>query len=129
MLFAWHLRPNAMATCRNAKVEEIRICGQTLYVPSSEICDRRVIVRGKWIRTAEIKDEAVMEGVTIEDPNSFITKLKESNLTADLFTFAQRPPEITPKYDYHREWDNGLQYRQLALRTGGKICLRYRERM
>jgi hypothetical protein len=95
-----------MTTCANAKVEEIRICGKTLYVPSTEICGRRVIVTGKWIRTAEIKDEAVMEGVTIEDPNSFITKLKESDLTADLFTFAQRPPEITPKYDYHWEWDN-----------------------
>ena len=95
-----------MTTCANAKVEEIRICGKTLYVPSTEICGRRVIVTGKWIKTAEIKDEAVMEGVTIEDPNSFITKLKESKLQADVFTFAQRPPEITPKYDYHLEWDN-----------------------
>jgi hypothetical protein len=95
-----------MAARANDKVEEIRICGKTLYVPSTDICGRRVIVTGKWIRTAEIKDEAVMEGVTIEDPDSFITKLKESDLTADLFTFAQRPPEITPKYDYHWEWDN-----------------------
>lgn len=95
-----------MATCANAQVEEIRICGKRLYVPSTEICGRRVIVTGKWIRTAEIKDEAVMEGVTIEDPNLFITNLKESGLTADLFTFAQRPPEITPKYHYHWEWDN-----------------------
>ncbi|KAF5407798.1 MAG: hypothetical protein Udaeo2_20650 [Candidatus Udaeobacter sp.] len=33
------LRPNAMATCRNAKVEEIRICGSDALRPgSSEIC-------------------------------------------------------------------------------------------
>jgi hypothetical protein len=95
-----------MDTCANAKMEETRIRGQTLYVPSTEMCGRTVIVTGKWIRTAEIKDEGVVEGVTVEDPDSFITKLKESNLTADLFTFAQRPPEITPKYDYHRDWDN-----------------------
>jgi hypothetical protein len=95
-----------MDTCANAKIEETRIRGQTLYVPSTEICGRTVIVAGKWIRTAEIKDEGVVEGVTVEDPDSFITKLKESNLKADLFTFAQRPPEITPKYDYHRDWDN-----------------------
>jgi hypothetical protein len=95
-----------MDTCANAKIEETRIRGQTLYVPSTEICGRTVIVTGKWIRTAEIKDEGVVEGVTVEDPDSFITKLKESNLKADLFTFAQRPPEITPKYDYHRDWDN-----------------------
>lgn len=95
-----------MDTCASAKMEETRIRGKTLYVPSTEICGRRVIVTGKWIRTAEIKDEGVVEGVTVEDPDSFITKLKESNLTADLFTFAQRPPEITPKYNYHRDWDN-----------------------
>ena len=95
-----------MDTCANAKIEETRIRGQTLYVPSTEICGRTVIVTGKSIRTAEIKDEGVVEGVTVEDPDSFITKLKESNLKADLFTFAQRPPEITPKYDYHRDWDN-----------------------
>jgi hypothetical protein len=95
-----------MDTCANAKIEETRIRGQTLYVPSTEICGRTVIVTGKWIRTAEIKDEGVVEGVTVEDPDSFVTKLKESNLKADLFTFAQRPPEITPKYDYHRDWDN-----------------------
>jgi hypothetical protein len=95
-----------MVTCANPKMEETRIRGQTLSVPSTEICGRTVIVTGKWIRTAEIKDEGVVEGVIVEDPDSFITKLKESNLTADLFTFAQRPPEITPKYDYHRDWDN-----------------------
>jgi hypothetical protein len=95
-----------MDSCANSKMEETRIRGKTLYVPSTEICGRTVIVTGKWIRTAEIKDEGVVEGVTVEDPDSFITKLKESGLTADLFTFAQKPPEITPKYDYHRDWDN-----------------------
>ena len=95
-----------MDSCDNAKIEEIRVRGKTFNVPSTEICGRTVIVTGKWIRTAEIKDEGVIEGVTVEDPDSFITKLKESDLRADLFTFAQRPPEITPKYDYHRDWDN-----------------------
>src|SRR5204863_1462301 len=95
-----------MTMCANAKLEEIRISGRTLYVPSAEICGRTVIVKGKWIRTAQVKDEEVVEGVTVENPDSFITKLKESRLQADVFTFAQRPPEITPKYDYHLEWDN-----------------------
>jgi hypothetical protein len=106
MLSAGHLRTTPMDNCANAKMEEIRIRGKTLYVPSTEIYGRSVIATGKWIRTAEIKDEGVIEGATVEDPESFITKLKESNLKADLFTFAQRPPEITPKYSYHREWDN-----------------------
>ena len=95
-----------MTACANAKLEEIRIAGKTFYVPSTEISGRTVIVTGKWIKTAEIKDEAVVQGVTVEDPNLFITNLKESKLEADVFTFAQRPPEITPKYDYHWDWDN-----------------------
>jgi hypothetical protein len=95
-----------MTTCTDAKLEEIRIAGKTLYVPSTDICGRTVVVTGKWIRTAQIKDEDVVEGVTVEDPDSFVTKLKESKLTADVFTFAQRPPQIAPKHDYHFEWDN-----------------------
>jgi hypothetical protein len=95
-----------MTTCANTKLEEIRVSGKIFHVPSAEICGRTVVVIGKSIRTAEVKDEAVVEGVVIEDPNSFITKLKESGLQADIFTFAQRPPDITPRYDYHWEWDN-----------------------
>ncbi len=44
---------------------------------------------GKWFRTAEVKDEEVVEGVTVEDPESFITKLRESELKADVFMFAK----------------------------------------
>jgi hypothetical protein len=95
-----------MSTCANTKLEEIRIAGKTLYVPSTDISGRTVVVTGKWIRTAQIKDEDVVEGVTVEDPDLFIIKLKESKLKADVFTFAQRPPEVTPKFDYHSEWDN-----------------------
>jgi hypothetical protein len=95
-----------MTSRTTAKLEKIRSRGKTLYVPSADICGRKVIVKGKWIRTAQVKDEALIQGVTIEDPNTFITRLKDSDLKADLFTFPQRPPEITPKYDYHWEWDN-----------------------
>ncbi len=95
-----------MTTCANAKLEEIRVAGKTFHVPSAEIYGRTVVVTGKRIRTAEVKDEVVVEGVLIEDPDAFITKLKESGLQADVFTFAQRPPETTPKHDYHWEWDN-----------------------
>ena len=95
-----------MATCPNTKLAEIRIAGKTLYVPSAEISGRTVVVTEKWIRTAQVRDEDVVEGVIVEDPDAFIAKLRVSKLKADVFTFAQKPPEITPKYDYHWEWDN-----------------------
>ena len=85
---------------------EIRRKGKTFWVPSARISDRTVIVTGRWIKIAAINDEDVVEGVIVEDPGSFITRLKESRLNADVFTFAQRPPEIAPKYDYHWEWDD-----------------------
>jgi hypothetical protein len=90
----------------NAKLAEIRVTGKTFHVPSAEICGRTVVVTGKKIRIAQVKDEAVVEGAIIEDPSSFIAKLKESELRADVFTFEQRPPDTTPRYDYHWEWDN-----------------------
>src|SRR5436190_9840948 len=95
-----------MTTCADAKLGEIRIAGKTFYVPSADICDRTVVVTGSWIRTAAVKDEAVVQGVLIEDPDAFIRKLKQSELQADVLTFAQRPPDTTPKYDYHWDWDN-----------------------
>jgi hypothetical protein len=95
-----------MTTCLNAKLEEVRSAGKAFYAPSVVICGRTVVVTGKRIRMAQVKDEEVVEGVTVAAPETFIAKLKESELKADLFTFAQRPPEITPKYGYHLEWEN-----------------------
>jgi hypothetical protein len=95
-----------MTTCASAKHAEIRIAGKSHYVPSADICGRTIVVTGKWIRTAQVKDEEVVEGVIVEDPEAFITNVKESELKADVFTFAQRPPQTTPKYNYHWEMDN-----------------------
>jgi hypothetical protein len=97
---ATHLDPS------NRHSTAIRIRGKNITVPSTEIEGRTVIVTGKVLKVAEVFDEELVEGVPVEDPESFITKLKESELKADVFTFAQRPPEITPKYDYRFEWDN-----------------------
>jgi hypothetical protein len=90
----------------NIEATDIRIGGKTLYVPSVQICGRTVIATGKWIRTARIKDEQVVEGKSVEDPEFCIARLKQSKLKADIFTFTQRPPETAPKYDYRFEWEN-----------------------
>jgi hypothetical protein len=95
-----------MNTQTNVELSEIRIAGKTLHVPSVEICGRTVVTRGKRIRTAQIKDEQVVEGVSVEDPESFIGRIKQSGLNADIFTFTQRSSEGASKYDYHFEWNN-----------------------
>src|ERR1700747_1521844 len=95
-----------MSTCVKAEQAEIRIAGKTLYVPSSEICGRTVVVTGKWLRLATVKDENLVEGEIVEDPRVFLDEMRNSPLQADIFTFAQKIPETKPKYDYAFEWDN-----------------------
>jgi hypothetical protein len=89
-----------------ARAAEIRIAGRTLYVPSAEICGRTVVVTGKCLRRASVKDEDLVEGEIVEDPVAFLDELRGSPLRADVLTFSQKIPEITPKYAYHFQWDN-----------------------
>jgi hypothetical protein len=95
-----------MTTCASAKLEEVRSAGKKFYAPCAEVCGRTVVVTGKWIGTAQIKDEEVMEGISVPDPQLFLRGLQESKLHADVFTFTQRPPQVTPRYNYHVEWEN-----------------------
>jgi hypothetical protein len=85
---------------------EIRIAGKTFYVPSAEICGRTVVVRGRWLRHAALKDENLIQGEAVEDLALFLHEMKESRLRADILTFPQKMPETGPKYPYYFEWDN-----------------------
>jgi hypothetical protein len=85
---------------------EIRVKGQTAYVPSVHIDGRTVIVGGGWLKMATVQDEDLLEGDTISDPSSFLAKLRQTELKADVFTFAQKLPHTAPKYKLHLEWDN-----------------------
>ncbi len=84
----------------------IHVKGKAVSVPSVQIDGRTVIATGKWLRTAILQDEDLLEGETVADPSSFMLRLKETRLNADIFTFAQKLPATTPKYTYHMEWDN-----------------------
>ncbi len=85
---------------------QIGVKGKVVLVPSAQINGRTVINTGKWLKVAIIQDEELVEGEAIVDPNSFISQLKESRLSADIFSFAQKLPDTTAKYNYHVEWDN-----------------------
>ena len=85
---------------------EVRIAGKSIYAPSAEIRGRTVVVTGKWLRKAVIKDENVVEGPIVEDPQGFVAELKASPLEADIFIFSQKIPNTTPEYNYPFEWDN-----------------------
>src|SRR5579859_1394500 len=85
---------------------EIRVKGRNTYVPSVQVNNRIVITKGRWLKVASVHDEELVEGEILGDPESFVSKLKESGLEADFFTFAQKLPDTTPRYAYHMEWDN-----------------------
>ena len=90
----------------NCDGTEIRIRGKTLRVPSVQIDGRTVVSWGRWLKTAGVRDEGLVEGDTVENPDSFIRKLKQSDLKADIFTFAQKIPDTEPKYSFPMQMDN-----------------------
>jgi Acetyltransferase (GNAT) family len=90
---------------------EIRVRGRTIHVPSVAIDEGTVIVTGKYLKVAAIKDEELADGRVSEHPAEIVKRLKASGLRADLFTFAQRLPDVTPRHDYHLEWDNAATLR------------------
>ena len=60
--------------------------------------NKEIIVRGKIIKTARIKDEWFG---FVEEPEILIKKIKNSKIGVDIFTFRQRFPENKLKYNYH----------------------------
>jgi hypothetical protein len=85
---------------------EIRVKGKIISVPSVCVAGRTVIAAGNWLKIASVMDEELVQGDTIADPESFAAALKESDLQADILTFAQKLPDSAPKYKFHMEWDN-----------------------
>jgi hypothetical protein len=90
----------------NGRQAEIRVKGKNYRVPAVCIDGRTVVATGKWLRTAAVRDEDLIEGDTLADPARFLQQLRKSDLKADLFTFSQRLPEVAPKYKFSMEWDN-----------------------
>jgi hypothetical protein len=85
---------------------EIRVKGKSISVPSTRIGDRTVIITGNWLKIAAVQDEELVEGEVVDDPEQFLTTLRKSALQADIFTFAQHLPDVTPKYEYYLEYDS-----------------------
>ena len=85
---------------------EVLVKGKAVSVPSVQIDGRTVITTGRWLKIAAVRDEELVEGDTVPEAKSFIAKLKKGGLNADLFTFAQRLPDKTPRHCYQTEWEN-----------------------
>ena len=85
---------------------DIRISGETIRVPSTQIDGRTIVVTGKWLRVAAANDEDLVEGEVVPNPQVFISELKKSPVGADILTFPQSMLEAPPTHRYPFEWDN-----------------------
>jgi len=85
---------------------EISVEGQMRRVPAISIDQRTVIARGRWLRIAAVMDEPFVEGEAVPDPEAFIARLRQWPVRPDLFKFAQKFTDATPKFRYRMEWDN-----------------------
>jgi len=67
------------------------------------ICDRDIRIEGCLLRIAQPQGDRYR---FLDDPAAVLEGLRQCGTRVDLFSFAQRLPETTPKYSYPMEWDN-----------------------
>jgi hypothetical protein len=72
-----------------------------------EACGQTIVIRGKWIKIAALDDEQFAESEVV-NPEGCIERIKEQRhfVRADIFSFAQKPPSITPRYRYPMELES-----------------------
>lgn len=89
------------------KAQNISIKGKQHKFPSVKISPKiTVVIKGRFLKIAEIHDEVWLESKDIPEPSIIIDKLLQSPVKLDLFTFTQKLPDVSPKYSYRLEWDN-----------------------
>jgi len=84
----------------------LRVKGRMVRLPGVTIEGRLVVIRGKWLRIATVHDDKWIEGEVLRDPEAAKSILLKSSTRADLFTFPQNIPDISPRFNYPMEWDN-----------------------
>jgi hypothetical protein len=67
------------------------------------VCGQDVRIDGRMIRIASLDGDMY---TFPDDLDALLGALRKSGTRIDLFTFMQRIPETTPKYDFPMEWDN-----------------------
>ena len=67
------------------------------------VCGKDVRIDGRMIRIASLDGDMY---TFPDDLDALLGALRKCGTRIDLFTFMQRIPETTPKYDFPMEWDN-----------------------
>jgi hypothetical protein len=106
----------------NIQKTEFRHKGRSFLVPMFRLDGWEVIIPGRWLRIAILKDEDWIDGEPAAEPEKFIDALRKSGLHADVFAFSGpidgRPVAIDGKAevdnvaavrtDEYKAWWDGL---------------------
>lgn len=84
----------------------VSIRGKEKGLPAEQIYGITIFSRGRLLKVAEIFDEYWLERNLLPCPKLLTAELQEKKDRPDIFTFAQRVPDVNPKYNYRYEWDN-----------------------
>ena len=88
------------------EVLDISIKGKRKKVSSYQIGGVTIKEQGIIVRIADIFDEYWLDRDILPNPEKVIAELRQKTHKPDLFTFAQRVPEVEPMYSFHLEWEN-----------------------
>jgi len=96
-----------MVSSSGARNVAISVQGQWRRVPALDVQGQTFVVTGRWIKIAALQSEQWVE-TEVVDPEGCVRKIREEHqsLRADIFTFAQKLPSITPRYRYSLEFES-----------------------
>lgn len=75
----------------NMAYSEVSWRGRTLRVPAQEVDGRLVVVSGKAVRMATIRDEEWIDDGPIRDARQFVERLRDKGVRADIVSFGTGP--------------------------------------
>lgn len=67
------------------------------------VCGKEIRIQGRLVRVARLEGEKY---TFPDNPDAFLSQLRECGTKVDLFTFLQRLPETSTRYPYPYEMDN-----------------------
>jgi hypothetical protein len=99
--------PETGSTVRvSTTTHRISVSGKMRDVPALQVEGVVVTINGGFVRVGKIFDAYWLEAARLPDPRRVVQQLKTADTRPDLFTFTQRAPETTPRFDFHLDWDN-----------------------
>jgi hypothetical protein len=91
---------------KHGAFDEISVRGRTVRVPAFEIAGRTIVVRGRWLKVATVKDEHWIEDDLCDVAERLVAVLRSGCVDADLFAFSGPLDPAAPPLGFPFEADN-----------------------